>query len=246
MTAPNRPDPPARHWSLAAFRDGVRAMLPAQPGLIAFGLVVGALAAQHGFSATEALLMSAFVYAGMAQLITLQIWPAELTLVAAASLVLVTATVNLRFLLLSAALRPWFGGLPAWQSWPMLAINTDAGFLVAMRYRAAGGNDLGFFLGGALVTWAIWVVATLPGYLLGAFLGAPQRFGLDVVMPAFFVAMLVPMWKGRRRALPWLVAGAVALAVDWLSDGYWFLIAGALAGSVAGGLQREELRHEHG
>ena len=238
MTPPNRPDP-TPSFSLAAVRDGVRAMLPAQPGLIAFGLVVGALAAQRGFSAIEALAMSGVVYAGMAQLITLQMWPTELTPAAAASLILVTAIVNLRFLLLSAALRPWLGSLPPWQSYPMLAINTDAGYLVAMRYRAAGGNDFGFFLGGAAVTWLIWVIATLPGYLLGAAIGSPQRFGLDVVMPAFFAAMLVPMWRGRSRAFPWAVAGLVALAVDWLTDGYWFLIAGALAGSIAGGLQHE-------
>ncbi len=238
MTPPNHPDP-LPPFSFAAFRAGARAMLPAQPGLIAFALVVGALAAQQGFSAIEALWMSAFVYAGMAQLITLQMWPADLTAAAAASLILVTTIVNLRFLLLSAAMRPWFGGLPSWQSYPMLTINTDAGYLVSMRYRAAGGNDFGFFLGGAMITWLIWVLATLPGYLLGAAIGAPQRFGFDVVMPAFFAAMLVPMWRGRSRALPWVVSGLVALAVDWLIDGYWFLIAGAIAGSIAGGLQHE-------
>lgn len=238
MSTPNHPDP-SPPFSFAAFRDGARAMLPAQPGLIAFGLAVGALAAQHDFSAFEALVMSALVYAGMAQLVTLQIWPADLTPAAAASLILVTAIINLRFLLLSAAMRPWFGSLPPWQSYPMLTINTDAGYLVAMRYRAAGGNDFGFFLGGALITWLVWVIATLPGYLLGAAIGAPQRFGLDVVMPVFFAAMLVPMWRGRSRALPWAIAGLVALTIEWLTDGYWFLIAGAVAGSVAGGLQHE-------
>lgn len=238
------PDSVSRPFTLAAFRDGARAMLPAQPGLIAFGLVVGALAAQRGFSGGEAVAMSAFVYAGLSQMISLQVWPDVLTPAAAASLVLVTAIVNLRFLLLSAAMRPWFGGLPPWQSYPLLSINTDAGFIVAMRYREAGGSDLGFYLGGALLCWVMWVIATIPGFLLGASIGSPARFGFDVVMPAFFVAMLVPMWRGPRRAVPWVAAGAVALAVDWLSDGYWFLIAGALAGSIAGGLQREVLRDE--
>jgi len=46
--------------------------------------------------------------------------------------------------------------------------------------------------------------------------------------------MLVPLWKGARTALPWLVAGIVALLVHALVPGYVFIIAGALAGVAAG------------
>ena len=53
-------------------------------------------------------------------------------------------------------------------------------------------------------------------------------------MPVFFAAMLVPLWNGTRLALPWAVAGAVALAVQALVPGYLFIIAGALAGMAAG------------
>ncbi len=64
----------------------------------------------------------------------------------------------------------------------------------------------------------------------------PKRYGVDLVMPAFYAAMLVPAWKGPRRAIPWLVSGVVALAVHWLAQGWWFIIAGALAGSLAAAL----------
>jgi len=46
--------------------------------------------------------------------------------------------------------------------------------------------------------------------------------------------MLVPLWKGRRPAYAWAVAGAVALAVQSLVPGWWFIIAGSLAGALAG------------
>ena len=58
---------------------------------------------------------------------TIKLSPVSLTLGAIGSLVLITLTVNTRFLLLNASMRPWFGALPAWQSYPMLAINTDVG-----------------------------------------------------------------------------------------------------------------------
>jgi predicted branched-subunit amino acid permease len=53
-------------------------------------------------------------------------------------------------------------------------------------------------------------------------------------MPIFFGAMLVPLWKGARPAIPWLVAGIVSLIVHALMPGYFFIIAGALAGVAAG------------
>jgi predicted branched-subunit amino acid permease len=62
----------------------------------------------------------------------------------------------------------------------------------------------------------------------------PRRFGLDLVMPIFFGVMLVPLWKGAKTALPWLVAGLVSLVVHALVPGYAFIIAGALAGVAAG------------
>jgi branched chain amino acid efflux pump len=58
----------------------------------------------------------------------------------------------------------------------------------------------------------------------------PKHFGLDLVMPVYFCAMLLPLWKGAGPALPWLAAGTVAVIVHALVPGYVFIVAGALAG----------------
>jgi len=63
---------------------------------------------------------------------------------------------------------------------------------------------------------------------------------LDLVMPIFFAAMLVPLWRGRRRGIPWAVAGSVALAVSYLIEGWWYVIVGSLAGTIAGGFLRDD------
>jgi len=83
---------------------------------------------------------------------------------------------------------------------------------------------------------AAWLAATALGYAGGALVADPRRYGIDLVMPIFFAAMLVPLWRGGRRAVPWIVAGVVAVAVHQLAGGWWFIVAGAVAGSVVGGL----------
>jgi predicted branched-subunit amino acid permease len=224
------------HWTSRGLIEGARATLPLMPGVFAFSMVFGMVAAQAAFSLGAALTMSGAVYAGMSQVLAVQNWPSAFTWGSLASLALVTATVNMRFVLMGATLRPWLGTLPAWQTYPLLFLITDGGWLLAMRYHDEGGADASFYLGGALLSFAVWFCATIPGFLLSASLADPKVYGLDMVMGAFFAAMLVPAWRGSRRAVPWVVAGIVAITVEWLVAGWWFIIAGAIAGSIAGGL----------
>ena len=226
-------------WSLAGLRLGALLSLPVLPGMIVFGIAVGATAARKGFSLLDSILMNVLVYGGASQMVAMEVWPERITLASLAALALLTATVNARMLLIGASLRPWLGPLPSWQSYPMLHLSTDPGWLIAMRYRADGGNDAAVFLGSDLLVWTAWLGATTAGYLLGALVADPRRIGLDLVMPIFFAAMLIPLWRGGRRAMAWGVAGAVALATQQLVPGWWFVIAGALAGSIAEGFADE-------
>jgi 4-azaleucine resistance transporter AzlC len=222
-------------YSWAGLVEGVRLAVPVMPGMVLFGVAFGALAAQKGLSLLEAALMSAVVYAGASQFVALETWPDIATFSGITAIGLVTAAVNMRFILMTAALRPWLGTLPAWQSYPALFTITDPGWLIAMHYHAKGGRDVAILVGGGLAFWMLWVASTVPGYLLGALVSDQRTFGLDVIMPAFFVAMLVPLWRGARRAIPWVVAGAVALLVAAFIPGWWFIMAGSVAGGIAGG-----------
>jgi predicted branched-subunit amino acid permease len=87
-----------------------------------------------------------------------------------------------------------------------------------------------------------WVAATMVGYAAGALVADPRKLALDLVLPIFFAAMLVPLWRGRRRTIAWGIAGAVALATQYLVPGWWFIIVGAIAGSVAEGFSAEVRR----
>lgn len=242
MTNPYRSDhlhEPA-FWSREAIMPGIYAIAPMLPGTLAFGLAFGALCAQKKFSLAEVEVMMAIVYGGLSQFVAVQSWPDHLTASSIATLALLTTTVNIRFTLMSASLRPWFGTLPPWQAYPSMLLVTDGGWLAAMRYREHGGANAWFFVGGGLVLYVAWLLSSIPGFLLAEQLTDPKKYGVDLVMPAFYAAMLVPAWKGVVKAIPWVIAGAAALVVHYTVSGYWFIIIGALAGSISAGLLPDE------
>jgi predicted branched-subunit amino acid permease len=237
MTAKGPADAP--YWSLAGLAQGARLSMPALPAMAAFAAAFGALAAQKGLTLLDATLMSTIVFAGASQFVAMEIWTDPMTAATLTTLGLVTAMVNLRFVLMSASLRPWLGELPAWQTYPALHLLCEPDWLIAMRHRAEGGSDVAIFLGSGIAMWLVWAAATVAGFLLGSLISDLKRFGLDLVMPTFFVTMLIPLWRGPRRAIAWAIAGAVALLVAQLVAGWWFIIVGAVAGSIAGGLLDE-------
>lgn len=220
--------------TLAGMMLGLRRVSVLLPGIVVFAVAFGAAASAKGLSLLEALLMSALVYAGVAQLVAMEIWRPEWSWGAIAGLAFVTATVNARSILQGASLQPWFAGYPRLVNAFQLFVFTDANWLIGTRYRAEGGNDLGVVLGAGLCLWTVWLLATIPGFLLGSLVADPRQYGIDLVMPIFFAAMIVPLWRGRRAALPWVIAGIVALVAAKLIDGYAFIIIGALSGALAG------------
>lgn len=230
MTQTNKEAP---RWSWPGFMQGALLTVPLMPGILVFAAAFGTLAAQKGLTLVEATLMSALVYAGSSQLVAVEAWERPLTLSVVLTLALLTATVNLRYLLMGASLRPWLGPLPPWQSYSALVFIVDANWLIASQYRQQGGSDVSVFLGAGVALWFMWVGGTIPGYLLGALISDPRVLGLDFVVPAFFTAMLVPLWRGSRTAAAWAIAAATAIVASILIPGWWFVVVGAIAGSVA-------------
>ena len=232
-TVPDKSATP--RWGLAGLRYGVQHTLALLPGTAVFGMAYGTVAAQKGLTLAEAAAMSAFVFSGAAQMVAMEIWSHPITIGTLLTLAASTFVVGLRMVLMGASLQPWLGGLPAAQIYPPLLLNTDSTWMIALRYRGEGGNDPSVLLGGGLLLWVMWQASSMTGYAIGNLIANPQRYGLDLILPIFFVAMLVPLWHGARGAIPWAIAGAAALAAQYLVPGYWYIVIGALAGAFSGG-----------
>ncbi|PZN93332.1 MAG: branched-chain amino acid ABC transporter permease [Hyphomicrobiales bacterium] len=227
-------DKPSSPVTGAGFWLGMRKVSVLIPGVVVFAVAFGAAASAKGLSLFEALLMSALVYGGISQLVAMELWRPEWSWGAIVGLAVVTATVNSRMILQGASLQPWFAPyskrLNAWH----LFFFTDANWVIGTRYHGEGGRDLGVLVGAGLLLWIVWILFTGLGHLLGALVSDPRAYGIDLVMPIFFAAMIVPLWRGRRAAVPWVVAGIVALVTAKLIDGYAFIIVGSLSGALVG------------
>jgi predicted branched-subunit amino acid permease len=225
---------PAPLLSWRGFWLGHRFIIPLLPGILVFAAAFGASAFAKGMTLLEAVAMSALVYAGVSQMVGLEMWRGDWNLAALAGLVMVTIAVNGRMALQSASLQPWLSEHPRLTNYLQLAFLTDANWMIGERYRAQGGRDLGVVIGAGIGIWVVWVLGTIPGYLLGQLVTNPARFGLDLVVPILFAAMGVSLWKGRVSLWTWPIAALVSLVTWAVVPGYAYIVTGALAGACAG------------
>ncbi|MTH99788.1 AzlC family ABC transporter permease [Roseibium sp. RKSG952] len=222
------------HFTTQGCWRGAAMCLPGLPGTVVFGAVFGTVASQNGLTFLETVLINSFVFAGASQFVAMEVYRDPVTISVVLAMAGVVAAVNMRMLLIGASLRPWLGQLPARQTYPSLFFLTDLNWLISIREYDAGERDWGIYLGSGLFMWSVWSLAVVPGYFLGSLVSDPRAWGLDVVLPAFFVALLVPLWKGKRQTLSWGVAGLVSLATWQIFGGHWGIVTGAVAGAAAG------------
>ena len=231
---------PPPTFSLDGVRAGAAIMIPALPGVALFGMAFGALASQKGLTLLESMLMSGVVFAGVSQIASMEIWSSAITPLLVATIAFTSFVINLRMILMGGSLQPWLGTAPAVQAYPSLYILTDTNWVAALRYRREGGADVGYLLGSGLIIWLTFVPSTGIGQAFGSLLRDPRPYGIDLILPLYFVALLAPMFETLRRSIPWAIAGMVAVAVQHFVPGFWYIIAGLVAGAVAGGVFGDE------
>ena len=220
-------------FDMAGVRAGIIASLPITLSVFAYGVVFGLLARQAGLHLIDAMLMSSLVYAGSAQFVALDLWTLPLPIEA---LVVTTLIINLRHILMGAALRPWFGSLPPILAYGSMFFLVDENWALSMREFVRGGRNVGFFIGSGVAIFCAWVGATATGFTIGGAIRDPAELGLDFAFTAVFISLLVGLWRGRRDFVPWLVAALVAVAAARYLPGKWYIVMGGLAGTAAGAL----------
>ena len=198
-----------------------------------FGFVYGLSAREAGFSPIEAMAMSLIVFGGASQFAAVGYvasglaWPV---------IVVLTGLLNARHLLYSAAIAPWFRGIPFARKAVAAHLLTDEAFALSIaHFRRVGSTDeWGYWVGAIASTLIPWNVATAAGVLLGGQIPNPMQFGLDIIFPAAMIGLSVGLITGRRELVAAIVGAGVGVGVALVTSPAVGIVTGGLVGPVAG------------
>jgi 4-azaleucine resistance transporter AzlC len=221
----------------AAFIAGALRCAPVALGVLAYGLVFGALAQQAGLSLGETAFMSAIVYSGSAQFVALGLWALPPPVLA---LALATLLVNFRFFLMAATMGRVLEG---WSRLSVLAVLpwvSDENWAITMA-EGERRHWGAFFLGTGAMLYVTWPAASLLGHTFGAVVADPKRWGFDYAFTAVFVTLAVGLARKHRAPLVWISSAVGAFLADRLLAGSMLgssapVLVGGLAGALAAAL----------
>ncbi len=235
ISAPSPESRPAP--SPATFLNGVRAALPIVLGYLPIGFAFGVLAAANHMPVWAVGLMSLIVYAGSAQFIGTGLWAQGAS---PGAIIATTFLVNLRHLLLSAALSPSLRRVSPWRC-AVLAYNlTDESFGVATATLQGRPTTAAWLAGLHWTSQLTWIAATIGGAALGKWLPPTQMLGLDFALPAMFVALLVMQLRHRRHVVTAVVAGILSVLLALALPGNWNVILATIIAATFGVLPDEK------
>lgn len=214
----------------AEFIAGAKAQLPFIPGVVAFGLLTGAVTVSSGLSDVQTIVLSTFLFAGNSQVVSMQLYAGGAPVLV---VVLACLVVNLRHLMYGMSLAPHFRDLPLGLKMLLAFLMVDQVFALSLKRYTRDAQPLprdlrvAYYLGVALLAMACWALPCAAGALVGARL--PPSWRLDLIPSLGLIALIVP----NLRDMPALAAaGASAVAatlLNFIPLRGGVLIAGVLA-----------------
>jgi len=170
--------------------------------------------AASGIPPLEAMAMSILVYAGASMLAA-----AQLIAEGAPALVVVLAAfiVNLRLLMYSASIRPYFAGEPLGRRLLVsyaLVDNPYALFIQRFGAHPEAAGKFDYFAGLAIPIWLCWQASVAAGLLVGNQL--PAAWKLEFAAPLAFIAMSIPLLRDKQMVAAAVSAGATAVLAHGL------------------------------
>jgi predicted branched-subunit amino acid permease len=193
---------PAIH---ATMLDGLRAVLPFAASDLVDGAAFGVIAAGLGIAGSKAIALSATAFSGSAQFAALTVLGDHGSVFALLAAVI---ALNARYLVFSASVAESLSANRLRRAGEAQLL-TDAAWAIAFR-PGRPSRELLVAAGGAELV--AWTAGTAIGALAGGAVGGYRTVGLDAVLPAFFVCLLVERVV-RSGGAAGAVAGGVGAVV---------------------------------
>jgi 4-azaleucine resistance transporter AzlC len=202
--------PPSRRPALLA---GARDIAPILIALVPFGIIAGVAAVEAGLTTAQAIAASPMIFAGAAQLATMDLLGRGSPVLV---IVFTALVINSRFAMYSAGLSPSFRSLGRVRKAVAAYLLTDQAFAVsALRFASVEESldrRFSYYLGAALAPWLTWQVSTVTGVIVGA--SVSPDLSLDFAIPLMFMALLFPAMTDRTTAGAAAVAAIAAASLQ--------------------------------
>lgn len=217
--------------AVGEFLSGIKEAMPIVLGYMPIGFAYGVMAISAGLNILETVMMSILVYAGSAQFIAVSLIASG---TGPGAIIITTFLVNLRHLLMSAALLPYLKRLRI----PTLAALsyeiTDESFALATTLFKKRKATAPFMAGLQVTSHSTWVLSSLAGAVSGSLLPDVDRFGLDFALPAMFIILLVLQLHTRLHLAVSAIALFCSLLIAHLFPGNWNIITATVIAATLG------------
>ena len=193
----------------SAFRQAFQDTVPVLTGYIFMGIGFGILLRQAGYGPVWALSMSLFMYAGSGQYLAVELLSKGASLLSTA---LATALVNARHLFYGLSLVDTYKDAGPRKFYMIFSLTDETYSLVTQNKVPQGMSRIGYCFLVSAMDQLYWVVGCVLGNLLGQL---PVDFtGVEFVLTALFVTLLVEQWLSHKNHLPALIGlGSTALCL---------------------------------
>jgi 4-azaleucine resistance transporter AzlC len=219
-----------------SFWKGVKDCVPTMLGYLSIGFAAGVVEKTAGLSIAEIALMSLILYAGSGQFIAAGMISASNPI---SAIIFTVFFINLRHLLLSAAVSPYFRHLSPWRNMIVGSLLTDETFGVAINHlQNKKQASYRWMLGLNISAYLNWVIANIAGGYFGKWIPNPEAFGLDFALSGMFIGLLVIQILSQKKyfvdIMVALSAVICVIVVSFVSSGNAGVIVATIIASTIG------------
>lgn len=207
------------------FIAGTIDMLPLSLAVLPWGILAGSMAVEAGLTFSESIAMSALVYAGAAQLVSLTMVKSGVGIV---TILISVFFITLQHLLYGLTLRENVSVLKAKHRFSIGFLLTDELFALTGTKTKQQFN-VPYALGAGFSFYVFWNLFSLIGILIANSVPDLSQFHLDFSIVATFIAIVVPMVK----RISTLVGVLLSLALSMLLS-YWQIPGAIIIAGVIG------------
>ena len=212
------------------FWNGVKDCVPTMLGYLSIGFAAGVVEKTAGLSIAEIAIMGLLLYAGSGQFIAAAMIAASNPI---SAIIFTVFFINLRHLLLSAAVSPYFRHLPPWKNMIVGSLLTDETFGVAINHlQNKKQASYRWMLGLNISAYLNWVVANIAGGFLGKWIPNPEALGLDFALSGMFIGLLVIQILSQKKYFVDIMVAISAVVIVCIVSFYFSGSAGVIVATI--------------